>query len=120
MTPTMLSFTVAFATLTCLPWPSRAQTPIRIGASLSITGNYSTQGGYQRDGYLLCQQHVNAQGGVLGRPIEFVIHGDGSEEKTVVRLYEKLIVDDKVDAVLGPFELSRSRRLAKPAVASRL
>jgi len=86
------------------PWPSMAQQPIRIGASMSITGKaYSVQGGYGREGYLLCQKHVNAQGGVLGRPIEFVIHDDGSDEKTAVRLYEKLIAEDKVDAVLGPY-----------------
>jgi len=71
---------------------------------MSITGKaYSVQGGYGREGYLLCQKHVNAQGGVLGRPIEFVIYDDGSDEKTAVRLYEKLIAEDKVDAVLGPY-----------------
>jgi len=71
---------------------------------MSITGKaYSLQGGYGREGYLLCQKHVNAQGGVLGRPIEFVIYDDGSDEKTAVGLYEKLIAEDKVDAVLGPY-----------------
>jgi len=84
--------------------PSMAQQPIRIGVSLSITGKqYSVQGGYGREGYLLCQKHVNAQGGVLGRPVEFVIYDDGSDEKTAVRLYEKLLAEDKVDAVLGPY-----------------
>ena len=48
-------------------------------------------------------KHVNAKGGVLGRPIEFVIYDDGSDEKTAVGLYEKLIAEDKVDAVLGPY-----------------
>src|SRR6266705_527836 len=86
------------------PWPSMAQQPLRIGASMSITGKaYSVQGGYGREGYLLCQKHVNGQGGVLGRLIEFVIYDDGSDEKTAVRLYEKLIVEDKVDAVIGPY-----------------
>jgi branched-chain amino acid transport system substrate-binding protein len=85
------------------PWPSMAQQPIRIGASMSITGKYALQGGYGREGYLLCQKHVNGQGGVLGRLIEFVIYDDGSDEKTAVRLYEKLIVEDKVDAVIGPY-----------------
>jgi branched-chain amino acid transport system substrate-binding protein len=83
--------------------PASAQAPIRIGAALSATGNYSAQGGYQREGYLLCQKHVNEKGGLLGRPIEFVIHDDASDEKTVVRHYEKLIADDKVDLVLGPY-----------------
>jgi len=46
---------------------------------------------------------VNANGGVLGRPIEFVIYDDNSDEKTAVSPYEKLIAEDKVDAVLGPY-----------------
>src|SRR5262245_30130485 len=104
MTPKMSSFAVTLTALVVgLPGLGLAQTPIRIGAALSATGNYSVQGGYQREGYLLCQKHVNSQGGVLGRPIEFVIYDDASDEKTVVRLYEKLITEDKVDAVLGPY-----------------
>jgi branched-chain amino acid transport system substrate-binding protein len=83
--------------------PSLAQQPIRIGASMALTGKYALQGGYARDGYQLCQKHVNAQGGVLGRPIEFVIRDDVSDEKTAIRVYEKLITEDRVDAVLGPY-----------------
>jgi branched-chain amino acid transport system substrate-binding protein len=84
--------------------PSLAEQPIRIGASMSITGKaYSVQGGYGREGYQLCEKDVNARGGVLGRPIEFVIYDDGSDEKTAAGLYEKLIAEDKVDAVLGPY-----------------
>jgi hypothetical protein len=41
---------------------------------------------------------MNEKGGVLGRPIQFVIHDDGSDGKTAMRLYEKLITEDKVDA----------------------
>ena len=98
------SVVVLFSVLVIGALPSMAQQPIRIGVSLSITGKqYSVQGGYGREGYLLCQKHVNAQGGVLGRPVEFVIYDDGSDEKTAVRLYEKLLAEDKVDAVLGPY-----------------
>ena len=71
---------------------------------MSITGKaYSVQGGYGREGYLLCQKHLNAQGGLLGRPVELVIHDDELDEKTAARLYEKLITEDKVDAILGPY-----------------
>jgi branched-chain amino acid transport system substrate-binding protein len=63
------------------PWLSLAQQPIRIGASMALTGKYALQGGYGRDGYQLCQKYVNAQGGVLGHPIELVIRDDASDEK---------------------------------------
>ena len=78
--------------------------PIRIGATMSITGKaYAVQGGYGREGYLLCQKQLNAQGGLLGRPVELLIYDDESDEKTAARLYEKLITEDKVDAILGPY-----------------
>jgi branched-chain amino acid transport system substrate-binding protein len=94
---------LAVASVVGVPWLSLAQQPIRIGASLSLTGKDALQGGYGREGYLLCQKQVNQQGGVLGRSIEFVINDDGSEGKTAVRLYEKLITEEKVDAVIGPY-----------------
>ena len=83
--------------------PAMAQQPIRIGATMSQTGPYATQGVPARNGYLLCQKNVNAKGGLLGRPVEFVIPDDQSDTKTAPALYEKLIVEDRVDAVMGPY-----------------
>jgi branched-chain amino acid transport system substrate-binding protein len=94
---------LAIFSAVALSWPSSAEQPIRIGASIAITGKYSLLGGYGCEGYLLCQKHANEQGGVLGRPIESVIYDDGSDEKTAVGLYEKVIAEDKVDVVLGPY-----------------
>ena len=100
--PALIGFAWTFGI--ALSGPSSAQQSLRIGVSLSITGKqYSVQAGYGREGYLLCQKDVNAQGGVLRRSIEFVIYDDGSDEKTAARNYEKLITEDKVDAVLGPY-----------------
>ncbi len=76
--------------------PVQAQAPIRIGASLSLTGTYA-----QPDE--LCAEHLNAKGGMLGRKVEFVMYDDQSMPATAVRLYEKLITEDKVDAVMGPY-----------------
>jgi branched-chain amino acid transport system substrate-binding protein len=98
-----LTLTLVSALVIGVPWLAMAQQPIRIGASMALTGKYALQGGYGRDGYQLCQKHMNAQGGVLGRAIEFVIRDDGSDEKTASRVYEQLITEDRVDAVLGPY-----------------
>jgi branched-chain amino acid transport system substrate-binding protein len=83
--------------------PIQAQTPIKIGASLSLTGTYAQPGSYQKEGYELCAEHLNAKGGMLGRKVEFVMYDDQSTPATAVRLYEKLITEDKVDAVMGPY-----------------
>jgi branched-chain amino acid transport system substrate-binding protein len=97
----------AVAGLVALAWAAApvagAQPPIRIGASLALTGSYVVFGQNQHRGYKLCEKHVNEKGGVLGRKIEFVLYDDHSEPATGVRLYERLITQDKVDVVIGPY-----------------
>ena len=83
--------------------PAAAQGPIRIGASLSLTGTYAKLGNYQNEGYKLCAKQANEHGGLLGRKIEFVVYDDQSAPSTAVRLYEKLITEDRVDGVMGPY-----------------
>ena len=97
-----LAGAIALAWLTG-PAPAEAQSPIKIGASLSLTGTYGKIGVYQKEGYELCAEDLNAKGGLLGRKIEFVVYDDQSMPATGVRLYEKLITEDKVDAVMGPY-----------------
>src|SRR2546428_13808214 len=86
-----------------LPVDAQAPGPIRIGASLSLTGTYAKLGNYQHEGYKLCAKQVNDKGGLLGRKVEFVVYDDQSTPATGVRLYEKLITEDKVDAIMGPY-----------------
>src|SRR5438309_1313157 len=83
--------------------PVGAEGPIRIGASLSLTGEYGKIGKYQHEGYKLCEKDLNARGGLLGRKVEFVVYDDQSMTSTAQRLYEKLITEDKVEAVMGPY-----------------
>ncbi len=102
----MLTFSVSVLLVTSLLATStiaQTQAPIRIGASLSLTGTYAALGQNQQRGYQLCAKHVNERGGVLGRKIEFVLYDDQSAPATAVRLYEKLITQDKVDALMGPY-----------------
>ena len=77
--------------------------PIRLGASLSLTGTYAVPAQNQLRGYQLCGKQVNEKGGVRGRKIEVTFYDDKSDPATAVRLYEKLITQDKVEGVLGPY-----------------
>jgi branched-chain amino acid transport system substrate-binding protein len=80
-----------------------AQPPIRIGASLGQTGAYANPAENQRRGYQLCVKHANEKAGVLGRRIELIVEDDQSKAPTAVAIYEKLIGQGKVDAILGPY-----------------
>jgi branched-chain amino acid transport system substrate-binding protein len=95
-----------------LPLPAGAQTPIKIGASMSVTGTYAKPGSYQKEGYDICIDELNAKGGLLGRKVELVIYDDQSQPATAVKLYEKLITEDKVDAVMGPYSSAVSEAVA--------
>ncbi len=99
--PTALAVALALAVGGVMP--ATAQGPIRIGASLSLTGTYAKLGKNQHEGYQLCEKEVNGKGGLLGRKVQFVVYDDQSMPATAVRLYEKLITEDKVDAIMGPY-----------------
>jgi len=91
---------------------ARAQQPIRIGASMSQTGSYAALGQNQLRGYTLCVKHTNEKGGVLGRKLQLLIEDDQSQPETAARIYEKLITQDKVDAVLGPYSSAITEAVA--------
>lgn len=82
---------------------AHAQAPIRIGASLSQTGAYARLGQNQLRGYQLCVKQANEKGGVLGRKVELIVEDDQSKAPVAVGIYKKLITQDKVDAILGPY-----------------
>jgi branched-chain amino acid transport system substrate-binding protein len=103
---------LAGVVLASLPLSVAAQTPIKIGASMSVTGTYAKPGTYQKQGYDVCIDELNAKGGILGRKVELVIYDDQSTPATAVRLYEKLITEDKVDAVMGPYSSAVSEAVA--------
>ena len=82
---------------------AQAQAPLKIGASLSLTGSFAELGQTFDRGYRVCVKQANEKGGVLGRKIEFSVEDDKSEPATAAAIYEKLITKDKVDAVFSPY-----------------
>jgi len=86
---------------------AQAAEPVRIGFSLSKTGMFANATPSQLNVYELWKEQVNAAGGldVAGerRPIEFVSYDDQSNTGNAVKIYEKLITDDKVDLLLAPW-----------------
>src|SRR5262245_34111545 len=108
--PTALAVAIALAVGGVVP--ATAQGPIRIGASLPLTGTYAKLGKNQHERYQLCEKDLNAKGGLLGRKVQFVVYDDQSMPATAVRLYEKLITEDKVDAVMGPYSSAVSEAVA--------
>ena len=91
--------------------------PIKIGASLPLTGDFSEPGVAAQQGYQIWQQLVNAKGGLLGRPVKVTVKDDQSDQNVVVTDYNALIQQEKVDLLLGTF--SSLLNLPASAVAER-
>jgi branched-chain amino acid transport system substrate-binding protein len=102
------------ALLSTMAGAGEAQASIRIGASVSQTGSFAALGQNQLRGYQLCVNQANEEGGVLGRKIEPLVNDDESKAATAVATYEKLIGQDKVDAILGPYSRSTGTASSSP------
>ncbi|HZO95123.1 MAG TPA: amino acid ABC transporter substrate-binding protein [Candidatus Baltobacteraceae bacterium] len=79
------------------------QKPIVIGAAVSLTGAYADGGKYTLQGYELWVKQQNAHGGLLGRKLELKTYDDQSDASVGIRLYEKLVNEDHVDLLAGPY-----------------
>src|ERR1700751_845799 len=77
--------------------------PITIGASLSLTGDFSADGTAFQKGYELWVKDINAAGGLLGRQVKLTVLDDKSDPNQVVTNYQTLINTDHVDLTFGPF-----------------
>jgi branched-chain amino acid transport system substrate-binding protein len=111
---------VALIAAACSSSPSgsgAASGPIKIGVSLSLTGDFSADGKAFQQGYQLWADQVNANGGLLGRKVTLDIVNDASSPVQVVTNYQKLISVDHVDLVFGPFSTSLTK--AASAVVNR-
>jgi branched-chain amino acid transport system substrate-binding protein len=80
-----------------------AKPPILIGASLSLTGDFSADGQAYEKGYELWEHDVNAHGGLLGRKVQLVILNDNSSPTQVDTNYTDLITVHHVNLTFGPF-----------------
>ena len=83
--------------------PALAATPLKIGFAMSLTGPNAGAGKMFLLAREVWRDDINAKGGLLGRPVEFVYYDDQSNPSLVPALYTKLIDVDHVDLVVSPF-----------------
>jgi branched-chain amino acid transport system substrate-binding protein len=76
--------------------------PIKIAAVSFLTGAAAAPFGIPGDNtYKMCADKINAEGGILGRKIELISKDEAGGVDAQVKLCRKLILEDKVDVVLG-------------------
>ncbi|PYM31789.1 MAG: ABC transporter substrate-binding protein [Candidatus Rokuibacteriota bacterium] len=78
-----------------------AQAPIKLGVIQPLSGPVAASGNYVRMGAEIARDWLNAKGGINGRKVELVIEDNKSDPKEAASAAEKLIVRDKVPAIMG-------------------
>ena len=91
--------------------------PIVVGSTLSLTGAFAATGVIHQLAGQLFVDRLNQNGGLLGRPVEWTVLDDESDPAKVTQLYERLITQDEVDLVIGPY--ATPNIIAAVAVAER-
>jgi|HubBroStandDraft_3_1064219.scaffolds.fasta_scaffold21804_2 branched-chain amino acid transport system substrate-binding protein len=82
---------------------SSNKSPITIGTSLSLSGDFASDGQNFQKGYTLWAADQNKAGGLMGHPVKLDIVSDASSPAQVVTNYQKLISSDHDQLVFGPF-----------------
>ena len=99
------------------PAPSAAGKPIRIGSTLPLTGPLASLAVIHKVTAEIYVENLNKRGGLLGRPVEWLLRDDQSKPELTRTIYEQLITADKVDLVQSPY--ATASILAAMGVAQR-
>ena len=81
---------------------ARAETVVKIGAALSMTGPAAAYGAQQKAGILAAVEQINKSGSLKGVKLEAVVEDDGSTKEQGIAVFQRFINKDKVAAIIGP------------------
>ncbi|MDH3283072.1 MAG: ABC transporter substrate-binding protein, partial [Gammaproteobacteria bacterium] len=89
---------------------------IILGAALSETGKYSTNGIHAKNGYNLAVKRINEMGGVKvggkSYKLDIKYYDDESTPARGAQLAERLIKQDGVEFMLGPYSSGLTKAIA--------
>src|SRR5215471_15032972 len=98
---------IAVAAVLLAATTSLAADTIVFGAAISITGKTAKEGEYTRDGYQFAIDKINEMGGIKvgGKTYKVALkyYDDETKPERSAQLFEKLINEDKVNLLLGPY-----------------
>lgn len=88
---------------------------IKIGTTQALTGHYGEFGTEQLRGLQMWVADINARGSLLGQPVELVYYDDASRSANAEEGVKKLIEQDKVDFLVGPYSSALTLRASAVA-----
>ena len=104
------------AAMLALPLTAAAEEYITLGSAISLTGKYSTNGLHAQRGYDFAIDKINAAGGVkVGDKmykLRVIYYDDESTPARGAQLAERLIAQDGVQYMLGPYSSGLTKAIA--------
>ena len=98
-----LAWSATVAALLFAAATANAAEPIKIGLGMSLTGPLAANGKMSLVAMQVWEADMNAQGGLLGRPVKLVYYDDQSKPAEVPAIYSKLLDIDKVDLIVSGY-----------------
>lgn len=84
---------------------SLGSSELRIGVSAPLSGEIAKLGQSTKNAILIAEAEINATGGIMvqgaKRKVKFIIEDDRNNPETTARVFEKLIKQEKVLAIIG-------------------
>jgi len=77
--------------------------PLLIGVSGPLTGPAAQYGAQWKKGFDLAIEEVNSQGGVKGRPLQYIFEDSQNDPRQSVAIAQKFVADPKILIELGDF-----------------
>ncbi len=109
-------FLIATAVLFAWSTAAAAQDTITLGAAVSLTGKYSTNGKFTKDGYDLAVKKINEKGGVKvgdkSYKLAIKYYDDELTPARGAELAERLINQDGIKFLLGPYSSGLTKAIA--------
>ena len=75
--------------------------PVKMGGGFALTGDELSLGLPAANGAKLAVKKINADGGVLGQPIDFIVHDSQYKMDVTAQTAQQFVEKDKVVAGLG-------------------
>ena len=100
------------------PRSAYAAKPIKIGLAMDVTGPYAFGGVPNANTAKLAINEINAEGGILGRPVQLILGDTASNEASGVAKVRQLVQKDRVHMVTGGL-LSSMRNAIKDVIIKR-
>ncbi len=112
-----LSFAVA---LVLSPFPAWSESTVKVGIILPVTGEKAKFGEIEKKSFEMALEEINANGGINGKPLEFLVEDDTGRPDVARSAAEKLITKDQVAMLSGGYGSSETFAIAGVAQQSRL